>query len=75
MCLGIPMKIVSIDGDIALCERSQIQRNVNIYLLQDQKLMPGNFVLVHVGYAIQIIDQEDAMSSWQLFDQMNGLTE
>jgi len=69
------MKIVSIDGDIALCERSQIQRNVNIYLLQDQKLMPGNFVLVHVGYAIQIIDQEDAMSSWQLFDQMNGLTE
>jgi len=69
------MKIVSIDGDIALCERSQIQRNVNIYLLQDQKLVPGNFVLVHVGYAIQIIDQEDAMSSWQLFDQMNGLTE
>jgi len=69
------MKIVSIDGDIALCERSQIQRNVNIYLLQDQKLVPGDFVLVHVGYAIQIIDQEDAISSWQLFEQMNGLAD
>ena len=68
------MKIIAINGDNALCERSDIQRNVNIYLLQDQKLQPGDFVIVHVGYAIQKIDDEDATLSWQLFEQMQQIT-
>jgi len=67
------MRVVSISDDNALCERSDIQRNVNIYLLLNQDLKAGDFVMVHVGYAIQKIDYEDAMSRWQLFDQMNNL--
>ena len=68
------MKIIAINGNNALCERSDIQRNVNTYLLQDQKLQRGDFVMVHVGYAIQKIEYEDAMLRWQLFEQMQQLT-
>lgn len=70
MCLGIPMQIVSIDGYDALCEAKGVQRQVNLFLLQEQSIAPGDFVLVHVGYAIQIIAPQDAYSTWELYDQM-----
>jgi len=75
MCLGTPMRILSIEEDTARCERSNIQRDVNIYLLKDQDLEVGDFVMIHVGYAIQKIDADDALSRWQLFDEMNSLAE
>ena len=70
MCLGIPMQIVSIDGYDALCEAKGVQRQVNLFLLQEQSIAPGDFVLVHVGYAIQLISPQDAYSTWELYDQM-----
>jgi hydrogenase expression/formation protein HypC len=39
-------------------------------MLQDEDIQPGDFVLVHVGYAIQKISAEDAAESWQLFDEI-----
>ena len=53
MCLGIPMQIVAIDGSSARCEAKGVQRDVSLFLMQDQALQPGDHVLVHVGYAIQ----------------------
>jgi len=73
MCLGIPMKISSINGHIAHCERDGIQRNVNIYLLQQVLPKIGDYVLVHVGYAIQIIEQEEAIERLSLHNEMQAL--
>lgn len=70
MCLGIPMQILSIDGYLARCEAKGIQRDVNLFMLQDDSLRPGDFVMVHVGYAIQKMTHEDARSAWELYDEM-----
>ena len=73
MCLGIPMQVQAIDGFIAHCEAKGVRRDVNLFLLQDYDLTTGDFVLVHVGYAIQKISEADARSAWELYDEMLAL--
>jgi hydrogenase expression/formation protein HypC len=70
MCLAIPMKIMQVDGFNARCEAKGVEREVSLFMLQDDTLKAGDFVMVHVGYAIQRVSEEDARSSWELFDQM-----
>ena len=69
MCLAIPMQIVQIDGDTAICAISGVRREVSLYLVQDQPVAVGDFVLVHVGYAIQALTPEEARASIELFDE------
>ena len=70
MCLAIPMQIIQIDGHTALCDAHGIRREVNLFMLQDSDITEGDFVMVHVGYAIQKVDKEAAQASWGLFGQM-----
>ncbi|MGD8567014.1 MAG: HypC/HybG/HupF family hydrogenase formation chaperone [Gammaproteobacteria bacterium] len=70
MCLGIPMQINNIDGFVARCEAKGVFRDVNLFLLQDAGLQPGDYVLVHVGYALQKISEAHARSAWELYDEM-----
>ena len=73
MCLGVPMQIVAIDGSMARCVAKGIERDVSLFLLQDQELAPGDHVLVHVGYAIQKMQPADARSVWEVLDRMLAL--
>jgi hydrogenase expression/formation protein HypC len=70
MCLGIPMCIVEIGGFNARCEAKGIERDVSLFLMQGEPLAAGDFVMIHVGYAIQKISEQDARSAWELYDQM-----
>ncbi|MDH4054351.1 MAG: HypC/HybG/HupF family hydrogenase formation chaperone [Gammaproteobacteria bacterium] len=70
MCLAVPMKISSIDGFLCVCEARGIKREVSLFMLQDDSLKVGDHVLVHVGYAIQKVSDQEAAESWQLFDEM-----
>jgi hydrogenase expression/formation protein HypC len=70
MCLGIPMQIREIDGFNASCEAKGVQRDVNLFMLQDEALEIDDFVVVHVGYAIQKISPQEAQTAWELYDQM-----
>ena len=70
MCLAIPMQIKTIDDFQCVCEARGIEREVSLFMLQDESIAPGDFVLVHVGYAIQKVSEEDASSSWELFDEI-----
>jgi hydrogenase expression/formation protein HypC len=70
MCLGIPMQIRQIDGFVALCEAKGVERDVNLFMLQHEPLSEGDFVVVHVGYAIQKITPQEARTAWELYDQM-----
>jgi len=70
MCLAVPMKISAIDGFLCTCEARGIQREVSLFMLQDDSIKVGDNVLVHVGYAIQKVSAEEAAESWQLFDEM-----
>ena len=70
MCLGIPMQISAIDGYVARCEAKGVERDVSLFMMQDEPLAVGEFVVVHVGYAIQKISPQDAETAWELYDQM-----
>ena len=70
MCLAIPMQIVAINGFNARCEAKGVEREVSLFMLQDEPLSVGDFVMVHVGYAIQKVSQQEARSSWELFDEI-----
>ena len=70
MCLAIPMQIVDIDGYVARCHAKGIERDVSLFMLQDETVAPDDYVLVHVGYAIQKVTEEEAQSAWQLYDEI-----
>ena len=70
MCLGIPMQILSIDGYTARAGAKGVERDISLFMLAEDEVTVGDFVIVHVGYAIQKISEENARSSWELFDQM-----
>ena len=70
MCLAVPMQITKIDGFIAHCAAKGIERDVSLFLLQDEVLNEGDYLLIHVGYALQKISEEEALSTWELLDQM-----
>ena len=70
MCLAVPMKITKIDGFQCTCEAKGIEREVSLFMLQDETIKPGDYILVHVGYAIQKVSEEEAADSWALFDQI-----
>ena len=70
MCLAVPMQITKIDGYNAHCAAKGVERNVSLFLLQDEALKEGDYVLIHVGYAIQRIGEAEALSTWELLDQL-----
>ncbi|MBZ0071666.1 MAG: HypC/HybG/HupF family hydrogenase formation chaperone [Thiohalobacteraceae bacterium] len=70
MCLGIPMQVCTIDGFVARCEAKGVSRDVNLFLLQGEPVACGDFVMVHVGYAIQKMSAQEARSAWELYDEM-----
>jgi len=74
MCLAIPMQVKTIDEFQCLCEARGIERQVSLFMMQGENIAPGDYVLVHVGYAIQKISAQDAADSWQMFDEIVGET-
>ena len=70
MCLGIPMQVLSIEGFVARCEAKGIQREMNLFLMQEQDVSPGDYLVMHGGYAIQKVSREEADSAWEIYDQI-----
>jgi hydrogenase expression/formation protein HypC len=59
MCLGVPMKIISRDGDSIVAEVDGVQKDANIMLLGEE-VNVGDYVIVHAGFAISRLDEEYA---------------
>ena len=70
MCLAVPMRIKSVDGFAAVCEAKGIEREVSLFMMQGEDVAAGDHVLVHVGYAIQKVSEEEARLTWDLFDEI-----
>ncbi len=70
MCLGIPMQIAAINGFQARCSAKGVERNVNLFMLQHENLTSGDFVVVHLGYAMQKVSAEEAAAAWDVYDEM-----
>jgi hydrogenase expression/formation protein HypC len=69
MCLGIPMKIRSIKGSFAEVETGRLKRTVNVSMLP--KASPGDYVIVHAGFAIERVDPESARETLRLIDEIH----
>jgi len=68
MCLAIPAKVINLQGDKANVDFGQgVLREVNVSLVEAKV---GDYVLVHAGYAIQIIEEEDAKETISLWNSI-----
>lgn len=65
MCVGVPMQVISIEGDQALTEVDGVKREASLMLL-DQEVKVGDFVIIHAGFAISKLDEEDAKVTLEL---------
>lgn len=69
MCLAVPMKIIEInDNDTGKVEANEVTYNVNLSLIKDPQL--GNYVLVHAGFAIEKLDEDEANKRIELFKEL-----
>lgn len=69
MCLAIPARIVELEGDIAIVDAMGNRFRARTTLLPEVKL--GDLVLVHAGFAISTIDEEEAKKTWQLIAEID----
>jgi len=71
MCLSIPAKIDSIDGEMAIVSVGNVTYKASLQLLDDVKV--GDFILLHTGFAIQKISPEEAAETLKVFEEFNDL--
>lgn len=69
MCLGVPMKIVSKDGDAIVAEVDGVQKEASVMLLGEEVAV-GDYVIVHAGFAISRLDEEYAAESLRLMREV-----
>jgi len=67
MCLAVPAEIKSIDGQTATVDYGGVTRTANVSLVEAKV---GDYVIVHAGYAIQLLDKEEAEKTLELFREM-----
>lgn len=68
MCLAVPARVSTIDGEEAILDYGGIKRKANISMLTDVQI--GDYVLVHVGYAISKIDENEALETLALWNEI-----
>jgi hydrogenase expression/formation protein HypC len=70
MCLAVPAEVKSIEGHTATVDYGGVSRIANISLVEAKV---GDFVIVHAGYAIQVMDRQEAEKTLEIFREMLDL--
>lgn len=70
MCLAVPARLLKIDGALGKVELSGVERAVSLMLLPEAKV--GDHVLVHAGFAMQVVDEKDYEETQALLAEMRG---
>ena len=73
MCLAVPVQIKSIDGNEAEVESGGVTYRASIMLTPEVRV--GDYVLLHTGYAISVVDKEEAEERLKIFQEMDTLSE
>jgi len=71
MCLAIPMRITATDGPAATIEAEGLVQTTSLMLVPDARV--GDYVLVHAGFAIAVLESDDAAERLALFDEIAGM--
>lgn len=72
MCLAIPGKIINIDGEMAEIEISGIIRKASLQLVPEAKV--GDYALIHAGFAIEILNEDEARETLALLESINEIS-
>jgi hydrogenase expression/formation protein HypC len=73
MCLAIPVRILELRGDTAVGEVGGVERDVSVMMTPGVKV--GDYVIVHAGFAIQVVDQQEAKENLRILREMAEVTE
>ncbi len=68
MCLAVPAKILSIEGERAVVEMGTFKQDCYLHLVPEVQV--GDYIIMHAGYAIEILDQKEAEITLDLFRQL-----
>jgi hydrogenase expression/formation protein HypC len=68
MCLGVPMQVCSVSGNKAVVKLASIKREADVRFLDNVK--PGDYVIIHAGFAIQTVDESEALKTLDLVKEM-----
>ncbi|OHB54832.1 MAG: hypothetical protein A2Y07_07280 [Planctomycetes bacterium GWF2_50_10] len=69
MCLAVPARIVQLEGDSAVVDAMGNRWNIRTTLVPEARI--GDLVLIHAGFAISTIDEEEAKKTWQLIAELD----
>ncbi len=72
MCLAVPAKVLSINGHEAEVDFDGVRRCVSVVLTPDVRV--GDYVVVHTGFAISVLDQEEAQQTLKLLDELEAFS-
>lgn len=76
MCLGIPGQVVELldtTFSLARVDVSGVKRNVNVSLVASEGIAPGDWVLIHVGFAMSKIDEQEAQETLKMLHTMGSI--
>jgi len=71
MCVAIPARVKSIEGPTAIVEVGGVSRKVSLQFTPE--VHRGDYVLVHAGFSIQVVDEEEARETLKLFEELGAL--
>jgi hydrogenase expression/formation protein HypC len=71
MCLAIPAEVVTVEGNKGTVDFGGLLQEINLELVEDVK--PGDYVLIHVGFAIEKLSKEDALETLAIFKELEAL--
>jgi hydrogenase expression/formation protein HypC len=75
MCVGVPMQVVEIKYPSGVAEARGVKRNIGLQLLPENEVKVGDYVIVHVGFAIEKLRKEEADEIWKGFDELLRMME
>ena len=68
MCLAVPSKIIEINDDMGIVDVDGVKREVGLHLIEDPRV--GDYVIVHAGFAINKIDEDEALETLKVFREI-----
>lgn len=71
MCLGVPGKVLAVDGMVATCDFWGVKKEIRLDVI-DEPVVAGDYLLNHVGYAIRRIPPEDIGETLAMYDELLG---
>jgi hydrogenase expression/formation protein HypC len=73
MCLAVPARVLEVSGDIAVVELAEVRREISVMLLEG--VAAGDWLIVHAGFAIERLSEEEAASTLSLLREIAGAAE